>query len=181
MQENRLFGVHRKSSGLHCRFIATLVLFKHEQSVSTNILNLWSLILFILHTGNGGDSGDSGAYFFEGESGDILHFNGSSLYHGALPGIGTILKKNMTRVVIAIGFWDEPCLESGNTCRRYVEESSVDSVVRVWDRRRNVGICDEIINEVDEEEETETKELKVKVEEVCSTPLYIRAGGQRFR
>ena len=157
---------------------------KHATTMQTALVYLNKAVgspTILIHTGNGGDSGDSGAYFFEGESGDILHFNGSSLYHGALPGIGTILKKNMTRVVIAIGFWDEPCLESGNTCRRYVEESSVDSVVRVWDRRRNVGICDEIINEVDEEEETETKELKVKVEEVCSTPLYIRAGGQRFR
>jgi len=158
---------------------------KHATTMHTALVYLNKAVgspTILIHLENGGDSGDSGAYFFEGESGDILHFNGSSLYHGALPGIGTMLEKNMTRVVIAIGFWDEPCLESGKTCRRYVEESSVDSVVRRWDKR-NVGICDEIMNEAHEvdgeEEETETsKELKVKVEEVCSTPLYIRAGGQ---
>jgi hypothetical protein len=109
-----------------------------------------------------------GAWFFEGGAGSVLHFNGSSLYHGALPGIGT--EFNSTRIVLAIGFWDAPCMEHGRTCVRHVE-TTVDSVVRVW--RQNGGICE--MEDVEEKETPESLEV-----EVCSSPLYVRAGGQGF-
>jgi hypothetical protein len=66
---------------------------------------------------------EHGAWFFEGHnSGEVLHFDGSSLWHGALPALGTTNHAADHRIVAAFGFWEEPCIEHGSTCVRYQGE-----------------------------------------------------------
>ena len=57
-----------------------------------------------------------GAWFFEGMHGDLLHFDGGTMQHGALPAVGTF-GADTWRIVVAFAFWQEPCSGQGRVCR----------------------------------------------------------------
>ena len=71
----------------------------------------------------------TGAWFFEGISGDILSFDGGAFHHGALPAMGTF-EEGSRRIVMAFAWWGNEagrCTEAGRVCRGGVDVSGFPS------------------------------------------------------
>ena len=109
------------------------------------------------------DQEKKGTYFFEGSIGDILHFDGTQIYHGALPVLGTV-EKGVERIVVAVGYWGKECLTNGRVCVKENEDTKKENEENEENEERNEDTL----------EERRDKKNTGRLVETCNNPFFLK-------